>query len=302
MRLRLCYIAVALMCAAFTSASENTNNAEQASAQPSETIVLKKEGTPLAQYRYVDVPFKPYIDELRTPTGRNILRDAPWDHLHHHGLMFALQVGHCHFWPEWDDYCGRQITTSIHAEADSLETKLDWKDPQRTLATEVRKINVGKGDNFTFLDWQSTLTAVADTMLGADNPGVGYYYGLGMRFDETMDKEGRFFNDTGKHDGQITNNDERLKHCRWMAYTAKLEGKPVTVAVFDHPSNPVPMLAFTMGETGTSFAYLSATMNLHRKPVELKAGQSFSTKYRVALWEGEVSPETVEKAYADFAR
>jgi len=87
-----------------------------------------------------------------------------------------------------------------------------------------------------------------------------------------------------------------------MAYTAKLEGEPVTVALFDHPSNPVPMTAFTMGYPDSPFAYLSATMNLHRKPVKLEAGQSFAIKYRIAVWDGEVSRETVEALYREFVR
>jgi hypothetical protein len=123
-----------------------------------------------------------------------------------------------------------------------------------------------------------------------------------MRFDQEMDKDGRFFNDTGAHDGEIIRGDERLKRCRWMAYTARLDGQPVTVALFDHPSNPVPMLAFTMGDAGGPFAYLSAAKNLHRVPVELKAGETFAVKYRVAVWDGEISPEAVEARYREFAR
>jgi hypothetical protein len=85
-------------------------------------------------------------------------------------------------------------------------------------------------------------------------------------------------------------------------YTAKLDGTPVTVAIFDHPSTPVPMTAFTMGDASDAFAYLSATMNLHREPVKLKAGETFTILYRVAVWDGEVSPETVEAQYREFVR
>ena len=282
------------------------DNTEQLSALSPTSAVLEKEGTPLARYRYVSVPFKPYIDELRTPSGKNILRDAPWDHLHHHGLMFGLQAGGCDFWGEFDANRGKQITEKFQSEGNSMETEISWNLPAageaqgRTLLKEIRKINVGQGNEATLLDWQSTLTAVVDTILGGE--GGRYYDGLGMRFDETMDRGGRFFNDTGAHDGTIVRGDERLKRCLWVAYTARLEGQPVTVAVFAHPANPAPMTAFTMGDAGSAFAYISATLNLHQVPVELKAGQSFAVKYRVALWDGEVSPETVEKAYADFVR
>jgi hypothetical protein len=87
-----------------------------------------------------------------------------------------------------------------------------------------------------------------------------------------------------------------------MAYTARLAGTPVTVAILDHPSNPIPMTAFTMGDAGGVFAYMSATTNFWRKPMPLKAGKTFSVKYRVAVWDGETPPETIEKAYNDFVR
>jgi len=260
--------------------------------------VLKIGDTPLAKYRFGDVPFKPYIDELRTPSGKNILRDAPEDHLHHHGLMYALRVGSCSFWGEADANNGKQITVRHQSAGNFVESEVDWNTSEsKTLLKEQRTIRIHQENGATFLDWHSTLTAVDDAVLGGE-----HYYGLGMRFVEEMDKDGRFFNDTGAHDGEIVRGDERLKRCRWMAYTANLAGAPVTVAVFDHPSNPVPMTAFTMGNAGGAFAYLSATMNLHREPVGLKARQSFAVKYRVAVWDGEVSPETIEAKYREFVR
>ena len=79
---------------------------------------------------------------------------------------------------------------------------------------------------------------------------------------------------------------ERLVAAKWCAYTAKADGKPVTVAVFDHPRNPRhPNKMFTMGPP---FAYLSATLNLWKEPMVLKAGDTLHLSYGVALWDGEV--------------
>ncbi len=55
---------------------------------------------PLIQYRYDCVPYKPYIRELFTPGGVQVLRDAPADHWHHHGIMFAVGVNGVTFWSE----------------------------------------------------------------------------------------------------------------------------------------------------------------------------------------------------------
>lgn len=257
-------------------------------------------GKNVAEYRFADVPFKPYIQVLRTPAGRNVLRDAPWDHLHHHALMFAISADDCDFWGEFDEQRGTQKTVRLNpqpgAKTDALETEIDWNAPgDKKLLTETRKIKVQQTDDATLLDWETTLKSDKAVQLGGE-----HYYGLGMRFDESMDKNGRFFNDTGKHDGEIVRGDERLKACRWSAYTAKLDGKPVTIAVFDNPGNPAPMLAFTMGDSGQSFAYISATINLHREAMTLPAGQPMTFRYRVAVWEGETSPDVIEKACKNY--
>jgi len=273
--------------------------AEETTSGTSSKIVLQAAGKPLARYTYVSVPFKPYIDELRTPSGKNILRDAPQDHLHHHALMYAIRVNDCNFWEESNERMGKQVTCQLTFSPVHIESELNWNDSEtKTLLQETRRISVEQGNDVTLLDWQSTFQSVGDTVLG----GPGHYYGLGMRFVEEMDKEGRFFNNTSKQDGEVVRGDECLTPCRWMAYTAKVEGQPITVAVFDHPSNPEPMTAFTMGDTGQQFAYISATMNMHRKPVNLQACQTFAVKYRVAVWDGEVSPETVEERYREFVR
>jgi hypothetical protein len=45
------------------------------------------------------------------------------------------------------------------------------------------------------------------------------------------------------------------------------------------------------------FAYLSATMNLHREPLSLEAGQSLELCYGVAVWDGHIPATRVEKVY-----
>ncbi|GAH87670.1 unnamed protein product, partial [marine sediment metagenome] len=54
----------------------------------------------LLRYHYRDVPFKPCVQQLFSPRGVNVLRDAPADHQHHHALMFAVSVDGVNFWEE----------------------------------------------------------------------------------------------------------------------------------------------------------------------------------------------------------
>ena len=65
------------------------------------TSLILSDGTrTVLDYRYGEVPFKPYAAQLTTPGGTQILRDSPFDHKHHHGLMFALAADGVNFWEE----------------------------------------------------------------------------------------------------------------------------------------------------------------------------------------------------------
>ncbi|MDR1494095.1 MAG: PmoA family protein [Planctomycetaceae bacterium] len=254
--------------------------------------------SPLAEYKYKNVPFKPYISVLKTPSGKNILRDSPHDHKHHHALMFALAVNGVNFWEEDRSERGKQITTALTSTVSGVSSELRWIDVKnKTLLKESRVINATANQDATFLDWQSTLKALDEP--AEFDKSAHHYYGLGLRFEQSMDRIGRFFNSAGKP-GEIFRGDERLTLCRWMAYTSKLHGEPVTVAIFGRPENPVPTLVFTMGEAGKVFAYMGISLNFHREPRMLKANESLTFRFRVAVWDGEVSPETVEKAYQDY--
>ena len=109
-----------------------------------------------------------------------------------------------------------------------------------------------------------------------------------------MDTGGRFFNADGKT-GEVISGDQRLTPTKWCAYTAKADGKPVTVAIFDHPANlRYPAKFFTMTQP---FAYLSATLNAAKEPITVKADKPLDLCYGVALWDGQVDRATVEKLY-----
>ena len=109
-----------------------------------------------------------------------------------------------------------------------------------------------------------------------------------------MDNDGEFRNADGKA-GKVYRGDEQLVWSRWCAYTAKAEGKEVTVAMFDHPSNERhPATWFTMSKP---FAYVSATLNLHEEPLKVASGESLVLRYAVAIWDGRTETEKIENAY-----
>ena len=74
----------------------------------------------------------------------------------------------------------------------------------------------------------------------------------------------------------------------------------MTVAIFDHPSNPRhPNKMFTMSPP---FAYLSSTLNLWKEPLLLKTGEKLNVNYAVAVWDGETSAEQVDSLYEKWSK
>ena len=272
------------------------------------TIRLGDDHTGL-EYRPTAWPMKPYIRELYTPGGVQILRDSPSDHKHHHGLMFALGVDGVDFWGEAAgagtekprDPPKRTAGLFLDGFCARLSQTLDWTDAQgKKLLVERREVGTAaleKPAPVTLVLWNSDLSPAK----GVDVVKLDghHYYGLGMRFVTSMDSGGRFFN-SSKQSGEVVRGSERLVAAKWCAYTAKADGKPVTVAIFDHPSNPRhPNKMFTMT---LPFAYLSATLNLFKEPLVLKTGATLKLSYAVAVWDGETSAQQVESLYEKWSK
>jgi hypothetical protein len=257
-------------------------------------ITLTQGERTVLQYRYTDVPFKPYVRALYSPNGLNVVLDAPPDHLHHHGLMFALAVNDVHFWAE-DAQAGKQMhtNTSVEVRDDiaAFSGLLPWHVGSKIHLREYRRITLLRTPSdlgVNLITWRSSLTPDTEATLTGH-----HYYGLGMRFAASMDRTGTFIN-AADAKGEVFRGDERLTQANWCAYTAEVDGKPVTVAMFDHPKNIRPVTWFTMK---TPFAYLSATLRYHEQPLKLAHGQTLDLHYGVAVWDGRVDTDRIEQVY-----
>lgn len=278
------------------------------------TVTVVALDRPVVRYRYAGVPMKPYVDQLFSPSGVQVLRDSAPGHEHHHGLMLATAVNGADFWPETPG-CGTQKKRSLrvinHAVPDGLwrfgvAEELDWINPKTKapLLVESRVVCAVKDEGLfsrgfgaTLIDWHSILRT-PDGKKSAVLTGA-HYYGLGLRFVESMDTGGRFFN-ADDNPGKIVGGDEKVTPVKWCAYTAKAEGKRVTVAVFAHPENlRHPAEMFMMN---TPFAYISATCNVWKKPLTIEAGKPLDLRYAVAVWDGAVDKATIEKLYQSWLK
>jgi len=280
-------------------------NKESCSQFLVQTMDIYSGSKKLLTYFYDESQYKPYVKELFTPNGINILLDSPDDHKHHHGLMYAIKVDGVNFWEETPQ-SGWQIITSTskinnktksNSSANGFVNEILWlaSDKKKILLTEKKQIRIEPCSQFdsNLLTWICELT-LPDSKKSATLTGA-HYHGLGMRFIRSMDKEGRFFTADDKQ-GEIFRGEERLISDRWCAYTANAKnGKRVTVAMFGDPENSGgETIWFTMK---VPFAYLSATMKLHESSFKLNRGDKLILQYGVALWDGEINAQRIEKMY-----
>jgi hypothetical protein len=268
------------------------------------SVTIQDADRPILEYVHGPELFKPYVKQLFTPGGVNVLLDSPPDHIHHHGLMFAVAADGVDFWAEKGEV-GRQRDVRFGESSprcegttvlSGLAETLDWigpKDP-KPLVREAREVEWASDPSFgaTLLTWRSRLEVAAGR--ATVKLSGSHYFGLGMRFIRSMDAAGPFFTPKGPVDGEVVRGDERLTAGPWCAYTAMADGKPVTAVLFEGPGNPRPVLWFTMAKP---FAYLSATLNLHREPLVVEAGKPLTFTYGVAVWDGKVEAGEIEKVY-----
>jgi hypothetical protein len=193
-------LTMALMMLALVAAREA---GAQSEVNVGDTVVAVKAGErTVFEYRYQDVPFKPCVQTFYTPSGVQVLRDAPHDHLHHHALMYAIGVDGVDFWQE-ARAPGKQVhrafgdfgDTNPKANQAGLTEELDWVKPDGAVALKEQRTIAAlleDGLGASLLTWESAFE-LPDDKETAELTG-SHYFGLGMRFIESMDKVGTFFN------------------------------------------------------------------------------------------------------------
>jgi hypothetical protein len=254
----------------------------------------------LLLYKQAKNAHKPYVRELLTPGGVNVLLDSPSDHKHHHGLMFACRVDGINFWEETnqsgyevsEDY--KEVLTTD--EQGRFIVRINWMNAAKNqvFMSEIRSVAAEHitSEETNLFTWQSIFSAPenksAVTLSGA------HYNGLGMRFPRSMDKDGQFVT-AGNKTGEIFRGEERLITDDWCAYYSQVDGRKVTVAMLGSPENPrSPTTWFTMK---VPFAYMAATMRLHEEPYILESDEPLTLTYGIALWDGHVEQQKIGETF-----
>ena len=277
-------------------------------------LEVEYKGRKLLVYSFATNQCKPYVQELYTLRGENVLRDSPPDHLHHHGLMYALYVNGINFWEEKvDPGIEKHVEIPLRTAkvgADGMPTATfteviywlaptnrDARDSYRAaLLLEERKLTVRvdeKAQELALL-WESKFQVgrgAEKVKLHGPN-----YDGLGLRLPESFNHVAQFQNSAGTpYTGK---NSQNVIPAQWTSVSGKMAGQDVMLVMFGSKANAhAPTLFFTMLDP---FAYLSATQGVDKQPLEYGAGETFAFAYLLTVYSENKPAEFINRRYKQW--
>jgi hypothetical protein len=260
-------------------------------------LAIRRANEAILIYSFASNQFKPYVKELRTLRGENVLLDAPADHLHHHGLMYAIRINGTNFWEELPA-SGRQkhirfLDRRARGTNAAFTELVHWMGPQgnEPLLIEERSIelNVNPVNRELALQWTGRFTVGQRkvTLHGSA------YNGLGLRLPAEWNGVARHQNSenlsySAAHTWDVT-------PARW----ATVSLNAVTLVLFGSPSNWGETRFFSMNNP---FTYLSVTQNLEQKPLRYAPGERFELKHQILVCEESKSTEALNTRYEQWIK
>lgn len=316
----LCGLAIAWSLdsqSAIAAASTNASDAALVARVQTERGFLEWhfKGRTLLAYTFATNQFKPYVRELSSLAGDNVLRDAPEDHLHHHGLMYAIRVNGVNFWEERDQP-GHQrhikllsqstsrgtsglpqasFTELIHWVPHGEHAQADTTPAAILVERRTLTLTVDEATEEVALAWHAEFEVGARTnrvtLHGSD------YNGLGLRLPTAWDHVARHENSertpypAGGKPGAVP--------ARWGVVSHTNDGRTIQVALFASPRSQAGTSSiFAMTEP---FTYLSATQGLDKAPLEYRAGDRFAIDHLVLVYSTTRTVAQLETRYQSWA-
>jgi hypothetical protein len=302
------------------------------------------DGKPFTSYIYPSDQKKPSLFPIRSASGAVVTRGFPLeprpfergDHPHHVGLWFNYgDVNGLDFWNNSSAIPparAAKMGTILHkkvvaatggSDKGELSVAMDWVDPAgtRLLEETTRFVFAGDATSRT-IDRITTLTALDKPVILGDNKegliGIRVARGLEQPSkapEALLDASGKptrekVVNNDGV-EGLYTGSDGKTGDAvwgtrgPWTLLNGKVGGKPVAMAILDHPSNPgFPTYWHARGYG------LFAANNLGQKVFDetqpeakrtIAPGSSMTFRHRVLIIDGAATPERLKAEHEKFA-
>jgi hypothetical protein len=293
-------------------------NADTLLEERAARIHITLEGQPFTTFRFEQEWDKPFLYPLRTASGTVVSRGYPveprqgeeQDHSWHRGIWWGHGDINGHdFWRELGRGKTGVIVPASEVTYDEengqarIAAPLALKTPQDEIIGTVREeFAFSKAGSLGIIDATMIIHADKGQALTFGDTEDG---GFGMRLaDEFRQDRGAVLINS---EGQKDTENIWGKPAKWIDYSTTIEGKPVGVAMFDHPSNPRhPTRWHARGYSlcaANPFAVGDFTGDESNDGTyTIQQGESLTLRYRVVIHEGETTPQQIEHLYGEFAQ
>jgi Methane oxygenase PmoA len=299
----------------------------------------------LTAYCYYDSSRKPFLFPVNTVEGVTVTRSYPFqmiagertDHPHHTGIWLNYEsVNGLDFWnnstaiaPEKRNMYGtiihqKVISKKTNGKDASLTTAAIWVRPDaKVLLNEQTTFNFAVKENNFIIDRITTLTAADSAVIFKDVKDGMFAIRVARELELPSKEKTSFVDDKGNvttvapstaadvtgmyySSNGLKGDSVWSTKGTWMMLTGKKDGKDITIAMFDHPSNvgyPTYWHArgyglFALNPLGRKvFSNGKEELNFTLQP-----GKSVTFRYRVVIHTGNpLTSDDMNKFAADFS-
>ncbi len=285
-------------------------------------------GQPFTTFYFGPEATKPYLHPLRAADGTIVTRRYPMeqiegeqtDHAHHRGAWFSHgEVNGFDFWANETtqnprDKKGAIVLDSIAAaeagrDVGRIEASFAWKAPSgERLLTEHRTMWFRRLNGDNIVDFEIGLIAAVESVHLGDTKEGTFGVRVATELEEPhlrphgIPRTGRIRN----AEGLTTEAQTWGKRSAWVDYAGSIGGKPLGIAIFDHPANPKHPTYWHVRGYGLFAANIFGEHHFHADQsrdgsLTLAHGESLRFRYRIVIHPGRTPDADLAHKYEAWA-
>ncbi len=282
-------------------------------------------GQPFTTFHFGTDATKPYLHPLRTADGTVVTRGYPMetiegeqrDHPHHRGVWFSHgAVNGIDFWANEREQRSRNkkgviildriIAMESGGPEGHIKASFFWKDlTGNHLLTEGRTMIFGRSGEDNFVDFDIRLTAEEDSVHFGDTKEGTFAVRMATELEEQhfrakgIPRTGKIVN----AEGLSTEANTWGKRSAWVDYSGSIGGKPIGIAIFDHPENPKHPTYWHVRGYGLFAANIFGEHDFHADEsldgsITLAKGNTLRFRYRILVHPGRTADLDLGAKYA----
>ena len=235
------------------------------------------------------------------------------DHPHHKSMWIGHEINGIDFWTEKEgEVQTRSVKTKfVDGTSNAILTESNWvqQSDDKVLLTDETVYWFGGDENSRWIDCLIDFQATHGDVVFEDTKeglfAIRTHPDLRLMADPDAGIENVYGNAINSEGA--TGKDVWGKRAKWVLYSGRIDGSPVSLAMFDHPSNlqhPTTWHARDYGLIAANPFGLHYFLGKEKGAGTFKVGQggNLQLRYRVEFFRGVVTSEQVQEKFQAFAK